>query len=84
MTVPAGGGACPGATAGRVRTRTAGAALARAWRGVRWYLRELSGEARWDDYLAHCRAHGHEPMSRAQFERDRADEAEKAAVNRCC
>ncbi|MBN1092090.1 putative selenoprotein [Blastococcus sp. TML/M2B] len=33
--------------------------LARAWHGVRWYLREFTGEARWDRYLEHCAAHGH-------------------------
>ncbi len=56
----------------------------RAWRGVRWYLREWSGEARWDDYLRSCALHGHEPMSRREFERRRADEAERNPVGRCC
>ena len=55
-----------------------------AWRGVRWYLREWSGEARWDDYLRSCAQHGHEPMSRREFERRRADEAERNPVSRCC
>jgi uncharacterized short protein YbdD (DUF466 family) len=59
-------------------------AVARAWRGVRWYLREFSGEARWDHYLQHCTEHGHTPMSRREFERQRADAAESAAINRCC
>ena len=66
-------------TAGQVRTATV-----RAWRGVRWYLREFTGEARWDDYLRHCAEHGHEPMSRREFERRRADEAEKNPISRCC
>ena len=48
------------------------AAVVRAWQGVRWYLREFTGEARWDDYLAHCAEHGHTPMSRYAFERDMA------------
>ncbi|MGY1604155.1 YbdD/YjiX family protein [Geodermatophilus sp. SYSU D00815] len=60
------------------------ASLARAWRGVRWYLREWSGEAGWDRYLEHCAAHGHEPMSRREFERRRADARERAVVGRCC
>jgi uncharacterized short protein YbdD (DUF466 family) len=51
---------------------------------VRWYLREFSGEARWDDYLRHCAEHGHEPMSRREFERRRADAAENAPMSRCC
>lgn len=60
------------------------AAVTRAWRGVRWYARELSGEARWDDHLAHCARSGHEPMSRRAFERARSDRAERAVVDRCC
>ncbi|MGY1773084.1 YbdD/YjiX family protein [Blastococcus sp. SYSU D00813] len=60
------------------------AALSRAWQGVRWYLREWSGEARWDAYLAHCREHGHAPMTRRQFERLRDDARERASVDRCC
>jgi uncharacterized short protein YbdD (DUF466 family) len=60
------------------------APLVRAWRGVRWYLKEFTGEARWDDYQAHCAAHGHTPMSRREFERRRSDEAERNPVARCC
>jgi uncharacterized short protein YbdD (DUF466 family) len=51
---------------------------------VRWYLREWSGEARWDDYLRHCSEHGHDPVSRREFERRRADAKEQAPVTRCC
>jgi uncharacterized short protein YbdD (DUF466 family) len=51
---------------------------------VVWYLREFTGEARWDDYLAHCAEHGHPPMSRREFERLRSDEAEKNPISRCC
>ena len=69
----------PDGLAGAVRT-----AAVRAWRGVCWYLREWSGEARWDDYLRHCREHGHEPMSRRAFERQRAEVAERKGVSRCC
>jgi uncharacterized short protein YbdD (DUF466 family) len=60
------------------------AALTRAWEGVRWYLREFTGEARWDDYLAHCAEHGHAPMSRYEFERQRTDAAERNPGARCC
>ena len=59
-------------------------ALGTAWRGVRWYLREWSGEAHWDRYLAECAAHGHPPIGRREFERRRADARERAAVARCC
>ena len=65
--------------AGAVRT-----AAVRAWRGVRWYLREWSGEARWDDYLRRCAEHGHTPMSRREFERIRAAAREGTPINRCC
>jgi hypothetical protein len=66
-------------TAGDLR-----AAVVRAGRGVRWYLREWSGEARWDDYLRECAEHGHAPVSRREFERRRADAAERNPVSRCC
>ena len=59
-------------------------AAGRTWHGVRWYLREWSGEARWDDYLRRCAEHGHQPMSRREFERRRADERERHPVSRCC
>ncbi len=57
---------------------------ARAWRGVVWYLRTVSGESRWDDYLARCAAHGHQPVTRREFERERAAAAERRPLNRCC
>ena len=60
------------------------AAVLRAGRGVRWYLREFTGEARWDDYLRECAEHGHAPVSRREFERRRADAAERNPVSRCC
>jgi hypothetical protein len=59
-------------------------AVLRAGRGVRWYLREWSGEARWDDYLSECAEHGHAPVSRREFERRRAAALEKTPVSRCC
>ena len=60
------------------------AAVVRAWQGVRWYLREFTGEARWDRYLEHCAAHGHEPMTRREFERRRSDALEANPISRCC
>lgn len=62
----------------------AGGAVVRVLRNVRWYLRELTGEARWDDYLQHCATSGHAPMNRREFERLRADEAERTPISRCC
>ena len=72
-------GAASAGRAGTVRR-----AAVRAWRGVRWYLREWSGEARWDDYLRRCAEHGHAPMSRREFERLRAEALERSEVSRCC
>ena len=60
------------------------AAVVRAGRGVRWYLREFSGEARWDDYLRECAEHGHAPVGRREFERRRSDLAERTPASRCC
>lgn len=58
--------------------------MTRVWRGVRWYLREWSGEGRWDRYLEACAAHGHPPMSRREYERRRTDALERTPVSRCC
>jgi len=58
--------------------------VAAAWQGMRWYLREFTGEGRWDAYVVACREHGHEPVSRREFERRRADLAERSVTMRCC
>lgn len=59
-------------------------AVVRALKGVRWYLRELTGEAQWDHYLDRCARHGHEPVTRREFERARSDAAELDMGGRCC
>jgi len=56
----------------------------RVWRGLRWYLREFSGESRWDAYLVACQRDGVTPASRREFERHRADQVEHAPMARCC
>jgi len=53
-------------------------------RGIRWYLRQLTGEAKWDQYVQRCHSAGVEPMSRRDFERHRADHQEKHPQARCC
>ena len=60
--------------------------LARAWRGVRWYLRELTGETQYDRYLErHAREHGNAPpLSRREFERRRLAGADVKPGSRCC
>lgn len=52
--------------------------------GVRWYLREFTGETRWDAYVARCAQEGTEPMSRRAFERHRDDHRERSTQGRCC
>ena len=59
-------------------------ALRRSGRGVWWYLREVTGEARWDEYVARCRLEGCEPMSRRAYERHRAEHRERTPRSRCC
>ncbi|QCX26564.1 CstA-like transporter-associated (seleno)protein [Nocardioides jishulii] len=56
----------------------------RTGRGLWWYLRQATGEAKWDDYLARCRAEGREPMSRREFERHRDQHREESARHSCC
>ena len=54
--------------------------------GVRWYLREVSGESAYDRYVQHRRRdHPGEPvMSRRDFERRRQDAREARPQSRCC
>ena len=58
----------------------------RAFSGMRWYLREVSGEAAYDRYVAHRRReHPGEPvMGRRDFERRRQDAREARPQARCC
>ena len=58
----------------------------RALAGVRWYLKEVSGESAYDHYVEHARrAHPGEPvMARRDFERRRQDAREARPQARCC
>jgi hypothetical protein len=56
----------------------------KAAHGVRWYLRQATGEAKWDEYLKRARGEGIEPMSRRDFERHRSEHQEKNPQGRCC
>lgn len=60
------------------------AAVRSAGRGIRWYLKQLTGEAKWDDYLQRCSREGVEPMTRRAFERHRAEHQERHPQSRCC
>ena len=60
--------------------------LREAYSGVRWYLREVSGESAYDHYVEHMRRdHPYQPvMSRRDFERRRQDAREENPRARCC
>ena len=54
-------------------------------RKLRRHVRELTGEAKWDDYVAECAAFGERPMSRSEFERRRDEQREHLpGSGRCC
>ena len=59
-------------------------ALIEALRGVRWYLHQVTGECKWDEYVARCDEEGSTPMTRRAFERHRADHRERNPRSRCC
>ena len=56
----------------------------KAVRGIRWYLKQVSGEAKWDEYLERARSEDMEPMSRWDFERHRSEHKENNPQARCC
>ena len=59
-------------------------AALKAGRGIRWYLKQATGEAKWDEYLDRCRNENVEPMSRRDFERHRSEHKENNPQSRCC
>jgi uncharacterized short protein YbdD (DUF466 family) len=58
--------------------------LLSAGRGLRWYLREVTGEAKWDEYVDRCARDATSPLSRREFERHRAKHREAGTISRCC
>ena len=58
--------------------------LVRLARALRWYVRQLTGEAKWDDYVTECAELGEQPMTRREFERERDHQREHAPGARCC
>ena len=73
-------------TSPAVLGRTDGGVLVRAWGGLRWYLREVTGEAAYDRYVQELqRTHpDRPPLDRRAFYRARQDEVEKQPQQRCC
>jgi uncharacterized short protein YbdD (DUF466 family) len=55
-------------------------------KGVKWYVREVSGESAYERYVDHVRSEhpGAAVMSRRDFERLRQDERERNPRARCC
>lgn len=67
--------------------RTAsGSPLARAWGAVRWWVRGVTGEARYDAYVAHHRAHHPDvaPLTERQFWRAEYARQDANPGSRCC
>lgn len=60
------------------------ASVLRVARSVRWYLKAVTGEAKWDEYLETCGIEGVQPISRRDFERHRAEHGELNPRARCC
>jgi len=59
---------------------------AQVLRSIRWYLRELTGENQYENYLRrHGAAHPQAtPLSHREFERQRIDRADSHPGTRCC
>ena len=57
-----------------------------AFAGVRWYLREVSGETAYDRYVEHLRREHPDAivMCRRDFERMRQDDRNANPRARCC
>lgn len=53
-------------------------------RTLRWYVRQFTGEDKWDEYLAECAAVGDRPVTRREFEHQRDHQREHAPGARCC
>lgn len=68
------------------RPAPAGALLARAWSGLIWFAKGITGESRYDAYVAHeRRVHpDREPMDEREFWRDEARRLDAAPEGRCC
>jgi uncharacterized short protein YbdD (DUF466 family) len=56
----------------------------RAHEGLVWYLKEATGEAKWDEYVERCQREGRDPMTRREFERHRDEHKERNPQSRCC
>ena len=57
-----------------------------AFSGVRWYLREVTGESAYDRYVEHMRRDHPDQavMTRREYERRRMEQREANPRARCC
>lgn len=53
-------------------------------RTLRWYVRQFTGEAKWDEYVAECATTGAQPVPRREFEHRRDHQREHSPRARCC
>jgi uncharacterized short protein YbdD (DUF466 family) len=60
------------------------AGLLKVSRGIHWYLKQATGEAKWDEHLERSRTEGVQPMTRRAFERHRSEHRENNQQSRCC
>jgi uncharacterized short protein YbdD (DUF466 family) len=72
-------------SAARIRP-AALAAAGRAWRGLVWFARGVTGESKYDAYVAHERAAhpDREPMSERDYWRCLYREQDANPGSRCC
>ncbi|GAB2868700.1 CstA-like transporter-associated (seleno)protein [Nocardioides pacificus] len=54
------------------------------WARARWYLAEISGDARYERYVARCEAAGEAARDRASYERHRSAYRDAHPEGRCC
>jgi uncharacterized short protein YbdD (DUF466 family) len=66
--------------------RRAANAVARAGRGIHWYITNLMGDRAYDAYLAHHRLHHADApaLTERAFWRERMDEQDRNPGARCC
>lgn len=60
--------------------------MAGIWASTRWWVRQLTGEGKYDAYLAHHWAHhpGEVPMREREFWRDEYARQDANPGSRCC
>ena len=74
------------ASASEGRPAAAGALLARAWRGLVWWAKGVTGESKYQAYVDHeRRVHpDREPMTERAFWRDEYRRQDANPEGRCC